>query len=184
MTAVRSLLSEWTRRDFIRTGVATAGAVALGACARVAPSAPVSNGSGADLDELARRIRGRFLGDGSPLYEDARKVWNLAYDRRPLAMARCDGIDDVQRCVAFARRHNITSDGDVLELGPDRNADLSWAIRGGGGNFGVVTRLDFRLHPLMTQHRAIFSFGWNDIAGIADLRRAHSRRAGLSARGV
>ncbi len=40
--------------------------------------------------------------DGSPLYEDARMVWNLAYDRRPLAM-----VDDVQRCVEFARRHNI-----------------------------------------------------------------------------
>jgi FAD/FMN-containing dehydrogenase len=60
----------------------------------------------------------------------------------------------------------VTADGAVLELGPDRNADLFWAIRGGGGNFGVVTRLDFRLHPLQTQHRATFQFGWHDIAGV------------------
>ena len=59
----------------------------------------------------------------------------------------------------------VTADGEVLELGPGRNEDLFWAIRGGGGNFGVVTRLDFRLHPLRTFHSASFQFGWNDIAG-------------------
>ena len=59
----------------------------------------------------------------------------------------------------------VTADGDVLELGPGQNEDLFWAIRGGGGNFGIVTRLDFRLHPLRTQHRASFPIGWTDIAG-------------------
>ena len=59
----------------------------------------------------------------------------------------------------------VTADGEVLELGPGRNENLFWAIRGGGGNFGIVTRLDFRLHPLRTQHSASFRFGWNDIAG-------------------
>ena len=257
----------WTRRHFVCTGLTIAGAVALGACARSgAPPASVSRGSAADLDELARSTRGRFLRDGSPLYDDARKVWNRAYDRRPLAMVRCEGIDDVRRCLELARRHDVpvairggghsyagfgvadgalqidlaafnavvvdrdrkvasvgggtrikellaailplqlhtpmgscgdvgvaglalaggdtsprgmfgtacdnvigaqlvTADGDVLELGPDRNTDLFWAIRGGGGNFGVVTRLDFRLHPLLTQHRVAFPIGWNDVAG-------------------
>ena len=42
----------------------------------------------------------------------------------------------------------VTVDGDVLEVGEDSHPDLFWAIRGGGGNFGVVTRLDFRLHPV------------------------------------
>ncbi len=59
----------------------------------------------------------------------------------------------------------VTADGNVLELSKDQNADLYWAIRGGGGNFGVVTRLDLQLHPLLTQHRATFLIGWNDIAG-------------------
>jgi FAD/FMN-containing dehydrogenase len=42
----------------------------------------------------------------------------------------------------------VTVDGDVLEVGEDAHAELFWALRGGGGNFGVVTRLDFRLHPV------------------------------------
>jgi FAD/FMN-containing dehydrogenase len=59
----------------------------------------------------------------------------------------------------------VTAEGDVLELGPGRNEDLYWAIRGGGGNFGVVTRLDFRLHPVVPLHTARFNFGWRGIAG-------------------
>jgi FAD/FMN-containing dehydrogenase len=42
----------------------------------------------------------------------------------------------------------VTPDGAVIHAGPDENADLLWALRGGGGNFGVATRLEFRLHPL------------------------------------
>ena len=267
MTTHRSEIPGWTRRHLIRAGIATACTVALGACVRNGyPGTLAETVSAADLGDLARKIHGRFLQDGSPLFDEARKVWNLDYDRRPLAMARCADVDDVRRCVEFARRHGIpvairggghsyagfgvadgalqidlaelnavrvdpdrrvasvgggvrikdlltatlaaglitpmgscgdvgvaglalaggdtaarglfgtacdnvigaqivTADGEVLELGPGRNEDLFWAIRGGGGNFGVVTRLDFRLHAVRTLHAATFDFGWNDIAG-------------------
>jgi len=257
----------WTRRDFVHAGLATAGVVALGACANTGVSRrSADSGSGAGLNDLARSMHGRFLRDGSPGYDDARKVWNLAYDRHPLAMARCVDIDDVRRCVDFARPHSVpvcirggghsyagfgvadgalqvdlgafsavsvdrdrriasvgggvrirdlltatlaaglvtpmgscgavgvaglalaggdtagrglhgtacdnligaqlvTADGEVLELGPKQNEDLFWAIRGGGGNFGVVTRLDFRLYPVLTSHNVQFDFGWSDIGG-------------------
>ncbi len=42
----------------------------------------------------------------------------------------------------------VTADGSVLEVDADRDPDLFWALRGGGGNFGVVTRFDYRLHPV------------------------------------
>jgi FAD/FMN-containing dehydrogenase len=42
----------------------------------------------------------------------------------------------------------VTADGRTLEGDADRHPDLFWAIRGGGGNFGIVTRLDFEAAPL------------------------------------
>jgi FAD/FMN-containing dehydrogenase len=42
----------------------------------------------------------------------------------------------------------VTADGQVLEVDDEHHPDLFWAIRGGGGNFGVATRFRFRLHEL------------------------------------
>ena len=43
----------------------------------------------------------------------------------------------------------VTADGSVIDATADGpHADLLWALRGGGGNFGVVTRFDFALHPV------------------------------------
>lgn len=42
----------------------------------------------------------------------------------------------------------VTADGRQLQVGPDSHPDLFWALRGGGGNFGVVTRLDYRLQEV------------------------------------
>jgi hypothetical protein len=44
----------------------------------------------------------------------------------------------------------VTADGQILRAGPGENEDLFWAVRGGGGNFGVVTRFRYRLHPVGT----------------------------------
>lgn len=42
----------------------------------------------------------------------------------------------------------VTADGGFLIASEDENADLFWAVRGGGGNFGVVTSFQFKLHPV------------------------------------
>ena len=42
----------------------------------------------------------------------------------------------------------VTADGQVLIASPEENADLFWGVRGGGGNFGIVTSFKYQLHPV------------------------------------
>jgi FAD/FMN-containing dehydrogenase len=44
----------------------------------------------------------------------------------------------------------VTADGELLRVDEESHPDLFWALRGGGGNFGVATRFQYRLHPLDT----------------------------------
>jgi hypothetical protein len=49
--------------------------------------------------------------------------------------------------VRYVARIRITADGKRRHARANENADLFWALRGGGGNFGIVTGLELRLHP-------------------------------------
>lgn len=42
----------------------------------------------------------------------------------------------------------VTADGDVLTVSADQNPELFWGVKGGGGNFGIVTSFNYRLHPI------------------------------------
>jgi FAD/FMN-containing dehydrogenase len=42
----------------------------------------------------------------------------------------------------------VTADGELVQVSEKENPDLFWAVRGGGGNYGVVTSFEFRLHPV------------------------------------
>jgi FAD/FMN-containing dehydrogenase len=63
----------------------------------------------------------------------------------------------------------VTADGRLLRASAEEHADLFWALRGGGGNFGVVTSFEYRLHPVGPQvHLGLFFWGADQ--GAAALR--------------
>jgi FAD/FMN-containing dehydrogenase len=51
-------------------------------------------------------------------------------------------------CDSLLSADLVTADGEVLRASEDEHPDLFWAIRGGGGNFGIATALEYRLHPV------------------------------------
>jgi FAD/FMN-containing dehydrogenase len=82
-----------------------------------------------------------------------------------------DNLDEVEM---------VTADGEIRIANRDQNADLFWALRGGGGNFGVVTRFTFRLHevgPTITGGLIIWSADRADevLARYRDLTESASR---------
>ena len=59
-------------------------------------------------------------------------------------LARVHGL----ACDNLAAVEMVTADGSIVRAGPGENEELLWGLRGGGGNFGIVTSFEFRLHPV------------------------------------
>jgi FAD/FMN-containing dehydrogenase len=128
-------------------------------------------GAALDVAELRTAFRGALLRPGEEGYDEARRIWNGAIDRRPALIARCAGADDVVEAIAFARER-----------------DLPVSVRGGGHavaghavcDDGVMIDLSLmkavRIDPDARTARAAGGALW------ADLDRA-STRAGLATTG-
>jgi hypothetical protein len=232
-----------------------------------------------DLDVLRGSLAGQVTGALDVAYDDVRRVWNAAIDRRPVAVVECVDAPDVATALAFAREHSlqvsvrsgahnmsgaavvegglvvdlrrlnhvtvdpvgkrakvgggallgdidavtqehglaiptglvshtgvggltlgggmgwlsrqagltadnlvaaevVTAAGEILRATEDENADLFWALRGGGGNFGVVTEFEFRLHDVGPEVQFAMIF-WALEQGAAVLRLARDVLADL-----
>ena len=57
----------------------------------------------------------------------------------------------------------VIPDGSVVHVGPGENTELLWGLRGGGGNFGVATRLTFQLHPLERVVGGLLTYGGDGV---------------------
>jgi FAD binding domain/Berberine and berberine like len=89
----------------------------------------------------------------------------------------CDNVESFEM---------VTADGKVVRASQHENPELFWGLRGGGGNFGVVTEFEFRLHPVGTQALvAEFSFparrALSALRGWRDLLEGAPRQATLTA---
>jgi FAD/FMN-containing dehydrogenase len=105
-----------------------------------------------DIDELRSRFHGALLRPGDEGYEEARRIWNGAIDRRPALIARCTGGDDVEVAVRFARErqllvsvrggghavagHAVCEDGLMIDLSLMKSVRIDpdkHAVRAAGG---------------------------------------------------
>jgi FAD/FMN-containing dehydrogenase len=71
----------------------------------------------------------------------------------------------------------VTADAQVVTASEEESQDLFWALRGGGGNFGVVTRFEFRLHPVTDVYGGPLFFDRADARAVLHAYREFIRDA-------
>jgi FAD/FMN-containing dehydrogenase len=116
-----------------------------------------------DLNELDIDVEGRTAWAGAGLtaaeYTTAAAAHGLATGFGDTGSVGLGGITLGGGVGYLVRKHGltidsllaadlVTADGQVLRVDDQHHPDLFWAIRGGGGNFGVATRFKYRLHPV------------------------------------
>jgi FAD/FMN-containing dehydrogenase len=106
-----------------------------------------------DLTRLRQAIDGEVIAPGDFAYDEARRVWNGAIDRRHAAIARCAQVCDVVAAVRFAREsdllvavrsgghsvggHSVCDEGLVIDLSPMKAIEVDSRRRSGRAKAGV-----------------------------------------------
>ncbi len=110
------------------------------------------------VDEGARTVRA----EGGAMWQEVDAATNAIGMATPSGIISTTGVGGLTLGGGIghlSRAHGLTidnlvgaemvlADGSQVNVSADENADLFWAIRGGGGNFGVVTAFTYRLHPV------------------------------------
>jgi FAD/FMN-containing dehydrogenase len=71
----------------------------------------------------------------------------------------------------------VTADGQIVRASAGENPDLLWALRGGGGNFGVVTTFEFQLYPVSTVFGGILIYPFDKVRDVMRLYRDVTKNA-------
>ena len=71
----------------------------------------------------------------------------------------------------------VTADGELVRADAEHHADLFWALRGGGGNYGVVTHMEIRLYPLTEVYAGMMFWPWERSAEVLKAWAAWTRTA-------
>lgn len=114
--------------------------------------------NGVRVDLAARTVRaggGAILGD----VDRETQAFGLAVPLGVVSLTGiagltlCGGLGWLRRkygmaCDALVSVDVVTADGNFVTASKEENADLFWAVRGGGGNFGVVTSFEYQLYPV------------------------------------
>jgi FAD/FMN-containing dehydrogenase len=129
-----------------------------------------------DVDPGARRARGQG-GATWGAFNDATHAHGLATTGGIISttgiggLTLGGGIGYLSRgcglsCDNLLSAEVVTADGRRLAVSEQANEDLFWAIRGGGGNFGVVTSFDFQLHPVREIYGGPILYELSDAAAV------------------
>src|SRR5207249_1415576 len=150
------------------------------------------------VDKLREQVRGEVIAEGDDAYEIARRVYNAMIDKRPSVVVRPANAGDVVAAVNFAREgrldlsirsgsHSVpgfgTNDGGVvIDLSRMRGVRVDPAAKtaraeGGGGNFGVLTSLKFKLSPIKDIYGGPMFFDMKDAETVLKFYRDYIKDA-------
>jgi hypothetical protein len=107
---------------------------------------------------LRSRFRGALLRPNEEGYDEARRVWNGAIDRRPALIARCAGSDDVVEAVRFAREHELT-----ISVRGGGHAVAGHAVCDGGLMIDLSLMKAVRVDPGARTVRAAGGLLWGEL---------------------